>query len=310
MRNIIILLTFIPLLYSCQSQEKYLVEDAMMKCFTGQYEEYGIDVSKSIDSANSILIGHKVLPNISGKSFIGMIQAIRDSNGLPFKPSTELINSLNGIQQLPSSINCRDSVYVNFDSTQFYNSKLVNFIAIFDSIAQRRDISIKQIANDFLNAFDEQDFDHPLYSTFGTLALSNLIKAQNDNGILSILPPSTTTITNLPDSLKVILEISMLEGDKIFIDGDVTDQSNIMMITQEFIKKNEPSGIIKINSKRSVSYELYINVLDDVNLAYDNYRDTKSIDIYGVNYESLSPEQQQEIRSKYPKLISISEPEF
>lgn len=163
----------------------------MMECFTAQYNEYGIDISGSLDSANSILIDHNILPNISGKSFIKMLQDMRDSNGLPFKPTSELITSLRNIKQLPNSINCRDSGYISFDSIDLVNSKFINFIVIFDSIAQREDISVRMMSNDFLLAFDEQDFDHPLYSAFGTLLLSNLIKTQNDKGIASLLAPST-----------------------------------------------------------------------------------------------------------------------
>ncbi len=304
MRTIIILSNLSLLLLSCQPEVEYSVEDEIMNCFIRQYEEYGVDVSKSIDSANSALVNYKVLPDISGSSFISMLTQIRDSNGLPFEPSEDLIASLESIQLLPSGLNCVDSSYISFDSTDFYNSKLSGFITIFDALAQSGDVSVESIANDILNMFDEEDFDHPLYSTIGTLALSNLIKVQGDSRALRLLPPPTGGFNDVP---KVTLELKLTKDDDLLIDDVSHDPQQVSEMVLEFIRKNELSGLIKINVERNASFELYTQLLDDVNLAYERFYDSKSRELYEDSYESLTPEQQSEIRKQFPKLISLSE---
>lgn len=308
MRNDILLLTALFIFNSCVSNHNYKVEDALMECFKDQYQQIGIDITKSIDSANAVFLDFNVLSEIEGRSFISLIEGIKDSSGLPFEPTPELIESLENIKRIPLSISCRDSAFFDFDSTDLYNSKFSSFVAIFDSIGRRGEISVEMIANDFLVAFNESDFDHPLYSTLGTLILTHMIKTRNDRGILDMLPPPTEEGIKRLESQK-ILEISMIEGDKVLIDGEEVEQNNIFNYTQEFIEKNHRFGFVKIMAHRAVSYELYTNVIDDVKSAYDNYREIKSLEIYGANFENLSLEQKQEIKLKYPKSITISEPE-
>ena len=293
--------------FGCESKKEYSIETAMMECFTEQYLEYDIDVMGAIDSANAILISHKVMPNISGKSFIKMIEGIRDSSGLPFEPAPELITSLENLSQLPSRMTCRDSAYLNFDSTEFYNSKLIHLFEIFESIGESGDISAQRIASDFLEVFDEKDFDHPFYSTYGTLALTNLIKVQKNRDLGFNLHPIEDS-QNFADSSETVLEVSMIKGDKLIIDGNEIETRKIVGLVETFITSNDASGNIKVASQRSVSYDMYIKVLDNIALAYNNFYDTKSLQLHELNYKDLSPEQQREIKAKYPKRISITEP--
>ncbi len=305
--RILIFLSVLPLfLISCQPERERSFDNTMLECFIKGYAQYGIDITKSIDSANAVLVEYEVLPDISGESFINMIKQFQENDGLPFDPSPELITALEEIQYLPASIGCSDSVILDFDSAQIRNSKAYALIDIFDSVATSGEISTQLITTQLLAKFDSQDFDHPLLSSFGTMVLSNLIKLRNDRGIFSRLPPPPD-----PDNFDSsnILEVKMVTGDTVFVDKSEVNADNIESIVYEFIVENENTGVVKVSSHRGVSYELYIRVLDHVNKAYEKFHDLKSMEQYGSELKDLKSEQQRELRAQYPKLISISEPE-
>jgi len=208
------ILFLLLILQACQKEgQQYEIEDRFYQCFKEQYLAYGIDISKSIDSANQVLLANDVLSEISGESFMSMLVVLNQNNRLPYNASDELINQLEQIKYLPRGIGCSDSSLLFYDSTKLMASKLSNFLTIFDKVAKSGDVSMEFITREFMAVFTAEDFDHPLYSTFGTLAIYHLTILQKDRmGITAILPPKPDK--GVLDSY-VIMELKMKAGDKL-----------------------------------------------------------------------------------------------
>jgi hypothetical protein len=69
-------------------------------------------------------------------------------------------------------------------------------------------------------------------------------------------------------------------------------------------------AIVSIKTQREAPYKVYINMLDEVMGAYAELRNQASQAQFGVPYERLedNSEEQQAVQDTYPKKISIAEP--
>ena len=126
----------------------------------------------------------------------------------------------------------------------------------------------------------------------------------------------------IPPEEREFVEISPDRMAALLINenGDVLLDDNVIAITQ--IKDNLkqriqskielPSNkklVVSVKTDRNTVYNLYIQALDQVKGAYAEVRDEYSYARFGKNVEDLTPEEQDEIRSKIPIIISIAEPE-
>ncbi len=67
--------------------------------------------------------------------------------------------------------------------------------------------------------------------------------------------------------------------------------------------------VVSVKTDRKTNYNVYIQVLDQVKGAYFEVRDEYSRKTYGRPFKDLNEEEQKDVRSKIPIIISIAEPE-
>lgn len=67
--------------------------------------------------------------------------------------------------------------------------------------------------------------------------------------------------------------------------------------------------IVSIKTDRKTNYNLYIQALDQVRLAYAEVKDKVSFEMYGKKYLDTNDEERKEVREKVWEIISIAEPE-
>ncbi len=67
--------------------------------------------------------------------------------------------------------------------------------------------------------------------------------------------------------------------------------------------------IVSIKTDRKTNYNLYIQTLDQVRLAYAVVKDRVGNNLYGRDYGDLGDEEEKAVRDKVYEIISIAEPE-
>lgn len=127
----------------------------------------------------------------------------------------------------------------------------------------------------------------------------------------------------IPPDEQVEVEISSdrLVTVNINEKGDVLLNKQIIAIPQisENLKERIESKItlpsnkkliVSIKTDRRTNYNLYIQALDQIVLAYDEVREVYAKQVYGKSLEDLTPEDRKIVTGeKIPKIISIAEPE-
>lgn len=292
-------------LFGCKiNDDSYALEEKILNCFYGQYEESGIDIEASIDSANNILLKYHILPENSAKSHIQLIEAINKADGFPFDTSNDLIKELESIKYLPRGIQCTDMTRIDFDSTEYANSKLKDLARVFDLITAKGNISVAMITEELLKVLDEKDFEHPYYRTLGILNLSNLIKV-NALSSLNISKPG-----NYPSpSDQIVLTIRLTANDEIIVKDKTLSKSEALQEISNFISKNQDRHVISVNSKRETSYDFFSLILDSLDDIYFEVRNKYSEQNFQKPYNQLEEAEKDEVKRKIPKSISIAEPE-
>lgn len=106
-------------------------------------------------------------------------------------------------------------------------------------------------------------------------------------------------LTDLTDTLKVILSNTSNEIE--FPEMKVKD---LPYLGPTKVSK----AIVSIACDRGTSYKFYIHVQNEIERAYNELRDERSIAQFNKPYRLLSPEKEKAINAIYPKRISEAEP--
>lgn len=129
-----------------------------------------------------------------------------------------------------------------------------------------------------------------------------------DTGIGLILPPAVETTMRVKVKQSDITKLLVNAAGEILLDGELITVAQIRETIKNKIKQN-PKLIISIKTDRETSYNRYIEVLDEVKLAYDDLREEYSLRVFGRSFKDLTKKQQEEVRKEIPIRISIAEPE-
>ena len=96
------------------------------------------------------------------------------------------------------------------------------------------------------------------------------------------------------------MDISQLRaGARMFINNNGRDPE---------LSENPQKAIISLQNDRGTSYDMYIQVQNELAAAYHELRDIRSLNKYGIKFNDLTKDKQKEIRKEYPQKISEAEP--
>jgi biopolymer transport protein ExbD len=140
-----------------------------------------------------------------------------------------------------------------------------------------------------------------------------------DTGIGLVLPPPPDP-NQKPPPIKDrnMLKILVNSQGMVLIEEEPAAMSEVKQRVVEFVdnKGQNPQlsdspqkAIVSIKADRQTTYEVYINMLDEVKGAYRTLRNRASMSNYGKQYEALDQEQKEKIKEMYPQKISIAEPD-
>ncbi|MCZ7555479.1 MAG: biopolymer transporter ExbD [Bacteroidia bacterium] len=128
-----------------------------------------------------------------------------------------------------------------------------------------------------------------------------------DTGIDLVLPPWVENAEQVQVKSENIANILVNEVGDVLIDEKIYGVPQIKAEIIARIKAN-PKLIISYKTVRDTPYKIYIDVMDQLKLAYRDLRDEYSREKFGVPMENATEAQIQEIRQAVPQRISLAEP--
>ncbi|MDZ7771785.1 MAG: biopolymer transporter ExbD [Balneolaceae bacterium] len=142
-----------------------------------------------------------------------------------------------------------------------------------------------------------------------------------DTGIGLTLPPAPDeNVEPPPIKERNLLNISVNESGQVLLDEEPTAISQVKQMVKDFVTNNgqDPNlseapdmAIVSIKTHRQTPYRIYINMLDEVIGAYNELRNQASQEMYGRDFSfwDEGSEQYETVKNRYPKKISIAEPD-
>lgn len=142
-----------------------------------------------------------------------------------------------------------------------------------------------------------------------------------DTGIGMVLPPPLDPEQEPPPIReRNLMKILVNSQGLVLMDEEPVPVTEVRQKLVEFIDNPENSdqlaispeaAIVSLKTQRETPYSIYIDMLDEVMAAYKELRDNASRSRFGVEYDRLAEnsDQQELIKDMYPKKISIAEPD-
>jgi biopolymer transport protein ExbD len=156
-----------------------------------------------------------------------------------------------------------------------------------------------------------------------------------DSGILTKLPPMPEETQDEQVDVKErnIFVVLVNRNDQLLVEGELMDIKDLREATKEFIlnPNNDPNlpakevvdvdyfgpveitkkHVISIQNDRGTSYEMYIAVQNEISAAINDLRDNLSMRKFGVKFEELTGDENEDKREAVEEIIprNISEAE-
>ena len=128
-----------------------------------------------------------------------------------------------------------------------------------------------------------------------------------DTGIDLVLPPWVDNAEQVAVKSQNIANLLVNEVGDVLIDEKIIGVPQIKDEVIARIKAN-PKLIISYKTVRDTPYKIYIDVMDQLKLAYIDLREEYSREKFGMPVDQVNEEQLQEIRKAIPQRISLAEP--
>jgi biopolymer transport protein ExbD len=139
-----------------------------------------------------------------------------------------------------------------------------------------------------------------------------------DKGVLVKLPPwSNEPPPEMKMNTRNVYSVLVNANNDLLVRGEPKDIRDLRKDTKEFImnpRKMEDmaekptKAIISLKNDRGTKYKTYLEVYNELVAAYNELREEESKKKHGKSYEFITRDQQREIRSAIPLVISEAEP--
>lgn len=150
-----------------------------------------------------------------------------------------------------------------------------------------------------------------------------------DSGISRKLPPIQEETDDKPPPIKEknLFEVVANANDQLLVEGSLMKISELRQATKDFLNNNGDGScdyctgkgskassdnphkaIITVQNDRGTSYNLFIQIQNELVAAINELRDELARRKYGVTFGDLDKDKQKEIQKMYPQKISEAEP--
>lgn len=141
-----------------------------------------------------------------------------------------------------------------------------------------------------------------------------------DKGLLTLLPPYDNAVDEITVDInqRNILEVLVNSKDQLLVEGEsihIRDLKEASKLHVNNYGKNPnfsdspDKAVISLKNDRGTSYEIYVQVHNEIRAAYNELRNEYSERKFGLKYKELSDELQKEVRQEYPLRLSEAEPQ-
>lgn len=153
-----------------------------------------------------------------------------------------------------------------------------------------------------------------------------------DQGIVRKLPPPPDPNAKPPDVReRNVLKVLVNRSDRLLVQGKLIDVRDLKVMAKEFLTNpgNNPSfseqeartfdalgtvnvskGVISLKNDRGTSYDMYIQVQNELTSAINELRDEMAREKFGVKFSDLTKNEYKDAITKaVPVAISEAEPE-
>lgn len=143
-----------------------------------------------------------------------------------------------------------------------------------------------------------------------------------ESGIYMQLPPALQDEPPPEINQRNLMKVLVAEDGSVLIDDELTRVSGIRDYVKRFVTNegSDPNlsdspdkAVVSFKTERALPYETYIEVLDEINMAYVEIRDEYAMSQFGVDYPSyksrLGDDDEDLVADKYPKKLSLAEPD-
>jgi len=128
-----------------------------------------------------------------------------------------------------------------------------------------------------------------------------------DTGINIVLPPWIENAEQINVKSENIAAILVNEVGDVLLDEKIIGVPQIKPEIIQRIKSN-PKLIVSVKTVRDTPYKIYIDVMDQLKMSYNDLREEYSRQKFGVALEDATPAQIEEVRVAIPQRISLAEP--
>jgi biopolymer transport protein ExbD len=144
-----------------------------------------------------------------------------------------------------------------------------------------------------------------------------------DTGLYMELPPPLEEDQEPPEipSRNLLAVLVSARGD-VLMDGEFVQIADIRPTVKRFVTNrgqvptlsdSPQDAIVSFKTERRAQYDMYINVLDEIKMAYIELRNEYARELFGVDYRTfraeLPPGGDDPVRAEYPQRISLAEPD-
>lgn len=139
-----------------------------------------------------------------------------------------------------------------------------------------------------------------------------------DTGVRASLPPLPEEDQILPEiNKRNVLEIRVNSANQLLVEGELMDISELKDFTKKFITNygrdknlsdNPNEAIVSLQNDRGTEYDIYIQIQDNLRIAYREVQDAEAQKKYGLNYSQLNEDEKKVIKAIIPQKISEAEP--
>ncbi|NUQ80304.1 MAG: biopolymer transporter ExbD [Bacteroidetes bacterium] len=139
-----------------------------------------------------------------------------------------------------------------------------------------------------------------------------------DTGIGLVLPPPPTDEPPPPVKARNIMNILVNSAGQVLVNNEESSIAQIREIAKKHItnrgadpnfSEGPDKALISVKVDRETSYNIFMDVYDELNIAYSEIRDAEARSKFGTTFEKLGDDQKKQITAIYGKKISFAEPE-
>ncbi len=290
------------LILSCKSESVHTVNWA---CQKRSYPAGQVLVDETMEKEEVRLLAAGLLSTKGGASYRALAEKLAAEDAFT-------------LSLLGASFECRSCLWeCRFRDENEQSPLALKIGSMQESLLQ--EISLATVADQFLQNFDESDWENPLVKFTFLGLVHNLSEANQDKGLNIKLPPwqdgqETDTKAKDRNVLKILVnaEGEILVRDELLPFDQLQDKVEAFISNpnkRPHLADTPRHAIVALSNERATPYEQYLKVYNTIRAAYHALWDEYARANFGKPYDEALPDSLKHIvKRAIPFVVSEAEP--